>query len=963
MVRKQDGDQNNASDRIIKIKRRTAAEIIHVLEKNYDMDLNLAEKIMENYFSEGFLPLYYFLSYSADEIASHVFIITQILSANTDYIKHESRDGKVLTYFVNVGRDFPGRLAKIIEENLSMNISSFNSVKAASGIRIVTLEQAGRGEIASGGEELAQMEILRNRLLNSGNDFAKEFNESLPPDYLNKEINIVRTKPRVMRHLDLYARAMRESGAVIVIETAEDDPENLGPGQEVRVSIAVRCHDPRYVLNVLKVFEQHEINIHRSYLDTFESPETRESVAILSLYIRGGYQMDSFVKEIGAIAVCEKSDDMLTQEKLSKELEELIRRISDEHVSPDELNCRLDRLRDLARDNGDIDKPGENNNFLLNSITDFFAAAEFLGLDANNEVMKRLLRYESLGEFYITSKNGEKRENLPGYRFAHNSSRGPGKGGLRLNPIVRFDEVCALSFMMTWKTARSKILFGGAKGGLLINPRDFFERGLDFVDTLANFGRSLFLLTGPMRDISAGDVGCGGDEIGILFEGFKSALRDLVLVSSGIKKGVTLIGNRVVSIDEARGMLSNNFNIDWTNRRILRELVINEKYLELVSAAQITGKPRMGITARKEATGRGLLYSLLAMIGRLYLDGRWKPSRVLSNGDEALLRNAGNFNEAELLAGRETMAGDREWENLIKNVYPKLLKDKRVAVQGTGNVGGSILKELAPFGVNVVAVADAGGAIIGEHLDIDEVLKEVYASMGKTCIGAKRNVSKTILGAEQGSTVFELACDILLPCALENVLTADAALRLKAQIVASGGNGTNTSKGEKILHARGVAVIYDFLANSGGVIASYFEWLRNLTDCSRYEVESIRGETFDINSMDPYIMPEFKDRIKRILLSKESPETTHLWNMVQRDIMFCAVNDDYGAAVRYSLPMKTAGFACAILRVLAALMGKMREDELRGVWKGLSDKSKAFLVPYFSHPEFRLLCPGFKAPE
>jgi glutamate dehydrogenase/leucine dehydrogenase len=466
-----------------------------------------------------------------------------------------------------------------------------------------------------------------------------------------------------------------------------------------------------------------------------------------------------------------------------------------------------------------------------------------------------------------------------------------------------------------------------------------------------------------MRDISAGDVGCGGDEIGILFEGFKSALRDLVLVSSGIKKGVTLIGNRVVSIDEARGMLSNNFNIDWTNRRILRELVINEKYLELVSAPQITGKPHMGIAARKEATGRGLLYSLLAMIGRLYLDGRWRPSKSLSNGDEALLRNAGNFNEAELLAGRETMAGDREWENLIKNVYPKLLKDKRVAVQGTGNVGGSILKELAPFGVNVVAVADAGGAIIGEHLDIDEVLKEVSASMGKTCIGAKRNVSKTILGAEEGSTVFELACDILLPCALENVLTADAALRLKAQIVASGGNGTNTSKGEKILHARGVAVIYDFLANSGGVIASYFEWLRNLTDCSRYEVESIRGETFDINSMDPYIMPEFKDRIKRILLSKESPETTHLWNMVQRDIMFCAVNDDYGAAVRYSLPMKTAGFACAILRVLAALMGKMREDELRGVWKGLSDKSKTFLAPYFSHPEFRLLCPGFKAPE
>src|SRR5208283_4245200 len=158
-------NHNNSTNKVVHIKTRLAAEVIHLLEKNYDMDLNLAEKIMESYLSEGFLPAYYFLSNSADEIACHVFIITQILSANTDFIKHESKDGKALTYFVNVGRDFPGRLARIIEENLLMNIASFDSVKAASGIRIVTLEQTGREEIDTTGEEKAQMENLKKDLL------------------------------------------------------------------------------------------------------------------------------------------------------------------------------------------------------------------------------------------------------------------------------------------------------------------------------------------------------------------------------------------------------------------------------------------------------------------------------------------------------------------------------------------------------------------------------------------------------------------------------------------------------------------------------------------------------------------------------------------------------------------------------------------------------------------------------
>ena len=150
---------------------------------------------------------------------------------------------------------------------------------------------------------------------------------------------------------------------------------------------------------------------------------------------------------------------------------------------------------------------------------------------------------------------------------------------------------------------------------------------LDYSDTLTNFGRSLFLVTGPIRDVPAGDVGCGPQEIGLLFEGFKSALHDLAMIAYGVKKNVAFLGNKVLTLADARAILSGNFDVDWHDERILRELTMNEDYLERVVAPQITGKPRMGIQARAGATGRGLRYALLAAVTRLYLDGRWKPSR------------------------------------------------------------------------------------------------------------------------------------------------------------------------------------------------------------------------------------------------------------------------------------------------------------------------------------------------
>jgi glutamate dehydrogenase/leucine dehydrogenase len=376
-----------------------------------------------------------------------------------------------------------------------------------------------------------------------------------------------------------------------------------------------------------------------------------------------------------------------------------------------------------------------------------------------------------------------------------------------------------------------------------------------------------------------------------MFEGFKSALRDLALMASGIKKSLSIIGDRVISVEEARALLAKNFDINAYDMRILHELITSEQYLELVAAPQITGKPRMGIAARTGATGRGLCFSILAMITNMYLKGEWPVSEAVSPQEHALLEKAAAITEKVILEkkGIDLITND-EWKHLETEIYPKLLKDKKVVVQGSGKVGGSLLPELKRFNVNVTAVADAGGAVIGDHLDVDELLRAVSSSANHperklrfSVMHAEKNVTQKIFGAREGSSILELECDILVPAALENAITVHNADKIKARIIACGSNGPHTSKAEMILGKKGITVIYDFLANQGGVNASYFEWLRNLTDRFRYEAEKIYSKEFNPDVLNEYIMPEFQDRIKQILLNDESPAITQEWNMIMRD--------------------------------------------------------------------------------
>jgi glutamate dehydrogenase (NAD(P)+) len=201
---------------------------------------------------------------------------------------------------------------------------------------------------------------------------------------------------------------------------------------------------------------------------------------------------------------------------------------------------------------------------------------------------------------------------------------------------------------------------------------------------------------------------------------------------------------------------------------------------ELDATACVTGKPiaQGGIRGRKEATGRGLVYAL----GEACAQADDMQSRGLSVG----------------------------------------IDGKRVVVQGIGNVGYHAAKFCRERGARVIAIAVPEGAIVDSSgLDEDAVVEH-------------RTRTGSILGfpgatsIPNGPDALELECDVLIPAALENQLTGDNAPRIRAKVVIEGANGPTTATADEIFRAKGTLVIPDIYANAGGVVVSYFEWLKNL---------------------------------------------------------------------------------------------------------------------------------------
>ena len=302
-----------------------------------------------------------------------------------------------------------------------------------------------------------------------------------------------------------------------------------------------------------------------------------------------------------------------------------------------------------------------------------------------------------------------------GYRSQHNNAVGPYKGGVRFHPNVNLDEVKALSIWMTIKCCVAGIPYGGGKGGVTLDPRDYSEAELERISRA--YSEAISPLIGEKIDIPAPDVNTNGKIMSWMVDAYENI----------VKKS-------------APGVF--------------------------------TGKPVEfgGSLARTEATGYGV-----------------------------------NFAAVQAL------------EKLGKDV-----KGATYAIQGFGNVGYHTGYYAHKAGAKVVAVSTVDVAIYNENgLDMEALFKEYQANGFST---NKAGYGKEISNAE----LLALDVDVLAPCALENQLTSENAGKVRAKIVVEGANGPTTPEADAILRQNGVLVVPDILANCGGVVVSYFEWVQNL---------------------------------------------------------------------------------------------------------------------------------------
>jgi len=333
-----------------------------------------------------------------------------------------------------------------------------------------------------------------------------------------------------------------------------------------------------------------------------------------------------------------------------------------------------------------------------------------------------------------------------GWRAVHSNHRLPVKGGLRYSTDVNQEEIEALASLMTFKCALVDVPFGGAKGGLLIDPKKYDEESLERITK--KFARELIRrgYLSPARDVPAPDVGTSQREMGWILDAYKSSRPD-----------------------------------------------------DINHVACVTGKSvnHGGIKGRLEATGRGVCEAL---------------KEFFRHPDEVSKANIGNPN----------------------------LNDQRIIIQGFGNVGLHSAKSLFATGAKIIGIAEKDGAIFNkEGINIIEL--EEYKQGKKTILGFPN--TKTI---DVSSDLLTYDCDILIPAALENVITLKNVDNIKAKIICEAANGPVSYRADKKLKSRGTIIIPDIYANAGGVTVSYFEWIRNISHIrmgrlhKRYEED--RGE-------------------------------------------------------------------------------------------------------------------------
>lgn len=304
-------------------------------------------------------------------------------------------------------------------------------------------------------------------------------------------------------------------------------------------------------------------------------------------------------------------------------------------------------------------------------------------------------------------------QTFTGYRVQHNHARGPFKGGLRFHPDVRLEEVRALAQLMTWKTALVDIPFGGAKGGISVNPSLLSEQELEVLTR--RFTQKMSPVLGVNQDIPAPDVNTSPQVMAWIFDEYSK--------SNGHTPGI------------------------------------------------VTGKPIElgGLDGRLEATGFGVAYVT-------------------------------------------AMAFD---------LLNTSLKGAKVVIQGFGNVGSFAAMRLQAMGASIIAVSDMyGGLFNPDGLDIAAVNEHLKKYGKLEGYGDAEAISN--------ESLLSLPCDVLIPAALEGTINCDNEASVRTKLIVEAANMPITHMACSKLQERGVVIVPDILANAGGVIASYFEWVQNI---------------------------------------------------------------------------------------------------------------------------------------
>jgi len=348
------------------------------------------------------------------------------------------------------------------------------------------------------------------------------------------------------------------------------------------------------------------------------------------------------------------------------------------------------------------------------ALAQYDRAVRHLKLSDNLIEFMRFPRRELTVNFPVRRDNG-KVEMFTGYRVHHNTVLGPSKGGLRYSLHVNLNEVRALAMWMTWKCALVNLPYGGAKGGVVVDPKTMSLRELEGLTR--RYASELIPLISPHSDIPAPDMGTTPQMMAWIMDTYSMTM-----------------GYSVPAI--------------------------------------VTGKPVNigGSEGRTEATGRGVIICMMEAL------------KQMDFGTPA---------------------------------------NTEIIVQGFGNVGSNAARYAHEQGFKVVGVSDVTGGIYNaKGLDIHHVLEYVRETGSLKDFPTAQNVTNDEL--------LTLPCDVLIPAAMENQLTKRNAAKVQAKLIVEGANGPTTPDADDIFAERGILLIPDILANAGGVVVSYFEWVQDL---------------------------------------------------------------------------------------------------------------------------------------